>query len=216
MISGWREVERAHLYAGFGVELVHAHDGRPPRGKVDLAFEIDVGGWRPAPLVPRWIRPGLAFLPALERYRDAAGRSPRTYRVKVSAELYLPLYTWQELPGIDVLVAPWDEANPPAVTLDAPVRIPLLPRAGHPFDVRPVLRGYVINPNGSPLATALVEFDGMQVLTDAAGEFALPMPRAPAGTSLVDVSAVPTDGRSAAFPVTLPDELRQKVVFTLN
>jgi hypothetical protein len=215
-VIGWREVERAHLHAGLGVELITDHDGRPPHGRIDLSIEVDAGGWRPIAARPRWIRPNLAFVPALERYRDAAGRPPRIYRVKVIAELYRPLYEHLEQPGIDIPVSAWDEANPPVPTLLQPVRIPLLPLPGVRFDDRPVLRGFVLNPNATPVVTALVEFDGHRVVTASDGEFALPMPRAPTGISLVDVAAVPSDGRADVFPVTLPNELRAKVVFTLN
>ncbi|MCA9675443.1 MAG: hypothetical protein H6709_11215 [Kofleriaceae bacterium] len=216
-MTDWLEIERRDLYAGLTVRVFHEHDGRPPRGRVTMSLDVDdgAGGWHDTGRAPRWLRPGLAFYPYLERHVDARGRAPRDYRVRVDAELYQPRYLWELKDGEVATVHPWDASTPPAVLPAGPLAVALLPRPAHPIDARgPVLRGYVVNPDASPVATALVEFDQLQVLTERDGEFALPLPRAPVGMSLIDVAAL--DGRTGTFPVTVPDELRAQVVFTLT
>src|SRR5262249_21017369 len=155
------------------------------------------------------------WFPYLERYADARGRAPRTYRVRVSAEFYVPRYSY-DADGVDVQVAPYDDVNPPAFVPAQPQKIGLLPTATYPYaDAVPVLRGNVIDPAGEPVVNALVSWtDGTlqtdSVLTDADGEFNLPMRRAPRDTP-INIQAQrpppPAGGRSGAIIARIPQDL---------
>src|SRR5437868_10897529 len=90
----FRELEHTRLFAGLGVRLVDDYTEQGPIGWTRVFLDVaDGDGWRelPADLMPRTrTGSGLVWFPWLERYRDARGRGPGKYRVRVAAECSVP------------------------------------------------------------------------------------------------------------------------------
>ena len=222
MTLRYRELEHTRLCAGLGVRLIDDHTQQPPIGWTRVFLDVDDdGAWRE--LSPDGVRRaitngGVVWFPWLERRRDARGRGPGRYRVRVAAELGTPAYLFDR-DGVEVLVAPYDDAAPPAGTPPI-VEIALLPAAHYPFAAAvPVLRGAVKDALGAPVPRALVAWsapgDGPplvtdEVLSDEDGEFSLPMRRAPHATP-IEVTArrppPPEPGRQRTVSVRLPADL---------
>ena len=223
MTLRFRELEHSALYAGLGVQLIDEFESVPvqgfeaaPLGSTSIEVAIDDGG------VFRTIDPpavrtpsGVIWFPYLERYADARGRTPRTYRIRVAAQFYAPRYSY-DADGVDIQIAPYDDVNPPTFVPTAPAKIRLLPTASYPFAVGvPVLRGNVIDTAGDPVVNALVSWLDValqtdSVLTDADGEFSLPLRRAAHNTP-IDIHAErpppPPGGRSGDTVVRIPQDL---------
>jgi len=218
----FRELEHTRLHAGLGVRLVDDYTGQGPIGWRRILLDIDDGGALrelPPTLVRRTLTSGgVVWFPWLERHRDARGLPPRKYRVRIVAELYTPAYLF-DAEGVEVLVAPYDDATPPAGTPPV-VEIPLLPAANYPFGPEvAILRGAVEDAAGERVARALVRWldPGLgaplvtdEVLSDDDGEFNLPMRRAPRGVP-IDVHAErpppPDPGPQRTVSVQLPAAL---------
>jgi hypothetical protein len=217
----FRELEATALYAGLGVQLIDEYASvpntrdAPAIGPVTIELDIDEAGtWRPidtAGHLQRRTPSGIVWFPWLEYHRDARGMAPRKYRVRVSAPAYIPLYQWDSS-GLEALVYPYDNVEPPAGPASL-LRAVLLPSAMYPFapDV-PILRG-VVTDAGTPVPEVLVYWTDAtlrtdRVLTDADGEFELPMRRAPPGPNPIFVAAeTPFGGPSGDVPVRLPQDL---------
>ena len=222
MTLRYEELESSRLYAGFGVRLLDAYTGQGPIGRTRVDLDIaDGGAWRELTpdLAQRVSTPGgVVWFPWLEHHRDARGRAPGRYRVRVTSELSTPAYLFDQ-GGIEVLVAPYDDATPPTGTPPT-IEIELLPAAGYPFSpIVPVLRGAVRDEAGQPMPRALVGWVDPKlgpplitdrVLSDDHGEFHLPMRRAPHATP-IEIQArrppPPPGGKRAAASVRLPDDL---------
>jgi len=220
----FRELEHSTLFAGLGVQLIDEFESVPaqgfevaPLGWTNIEVAIDDGGGAFRTIDPLTVRTpsGVIWFPYLERYADARGRTPRTYRVRVSAQFYVPRYSY-DADGIDLQVAPYDDVNPPTFVPALPQKIGLLPAAMYPHaDAVPVLRGSVVDTVGVPVVNALVSwFDPTlqtdSVLTDVDGEFSLPMRRAPRDTP-ININAQrpppPAGGRSGDTIVRIPQDL---------
>lgn len=220
----FRELESSSLYAGLCVQLVDEFASVPnvdvpPLGWTTIDVDVDDGGvWRAldsAALVIARSQAGLVWYPWLEHHRDAAGMVARNYRVRVAAEHYTPRYRYDS-DGVTVGVAPYDDVSEPASIPAGPTKITLLPTSTYPFaPAVPVLRGLVVDSSNIPVPDAMVSwtFGALQaesVLTDADGEFALPMRRAPLNTP-IDVHAErpppPGTGPSGDVIVRIPQDL---------
>jgi hypothetical protein len=222
----FHELEDVSLYAGLGIQLIDDFESVPAQGlevapigwtRIELAIDDGGGVFRAIEPPYQVIRGsgGVLWFPYLERYRDARGRAPRTYRVRIEAEFYVPSYSYQA-EGVDIQVAPYDPVNPPAFVPTLPTKIHLLPAAMYPFeDAVPVLHGSVVDTANAPVVAALVTWmDGAlqtdAVLTDADGEFSLPMRRAPRDTP-IDIHAErpppPAGGRAGDTIVRIPQDL---------
>lgn len=224
---GFRGLESSSIYAGLGVQLIDefasvpaANLEAPPLGWTKIEIDVEDGGvFRPLDpdaLITARTPAGVVWYPWLEHYFDARGKLPRNYRVRVSAEFYTPRYRFDS-DGIVVAVSPYDDINPPASVPVEPTKVMLLPAATYPFATAiPVLRGTVIDAAVVPVANALVSWidstatlQNDAVLTDADGEFALPMRRAPIDV-LIDVHAElpPTGiGPSGDIVIRIPQDL---------
>ncbi len=224
MTLQFRELEHSALFAGLGVQLIDEYESVAalgfevaPTGWTEVELLIDDGGgaFRRLDATPVRTPGGVLWFPYLERYADARGRVPRTYRVRVSAQFYVPRYAYDS-DGIDLQIAPYDDVNAPAFVPTLPTKIGLLPNAMYPFaDAVPILRGSVVDTSNAPVANALVSWIDATlqtdvVLTDADGEFSLPMRRAPRDTP-IDIHAErpppPAGGRSGDTIVRIPQDL---------
>jgi hypothetical protein len=218
----YRELEHTRLYAGLGVRLVDDYTQQAPIGWTRVSLDIaDDDAWREldTDLAPRTVTAGgLVWFPWLERRRDSRARASGRYRLRVAAELATPAYLCDR-DGIEVLVAPFDDASPPAGTPPI-IEIALLPAANYPYAPGvPVLHGVVKDAAGEPVPRALVSWarsgDGPphvtdEVLSDDDGEFSLPMRRAPLATP-IDITArrrpPPVPGPERTVQVKLPADL---------
>lgn len=208
-MSTWKIVESTELYAGLGVQLLDDHTDRPIEAVVDIAVDIEVGAsWRELELEPQVLPAAVFYFPNLERYRDAVGRPPGRYRVRVRSGRYVPLYQLLGGAGVVVQVEPWDDSNPPVTTLSRPEPLRMLPRPAAPFGTTPTLRGRVQTPGPDPIgiAGAIVSYNqpqpvgpprSIQVLSEADGDYALPIRRI--ATPALTVS-VASGGPPQPFP----------------
>ena len=184
MTLRFRELESTALHSGLGVRLVDDHTGQAALGWIKVELDIDDNNtWRPVERPVAVGGGGVIWYPWLEHYRDARGLPPRKYQVRVAAENYVPLYSFDQS-GVDALVEPYDDDNFPAAQPD-PIEVTLLPLASYPFlpDVQRV-RGRVVDASNAPVSGALVEWlhptlKTDRVLTDEDGELVLPLRRAP-------------------------------------
>lgn len=227
----FRQLESSSLYAGLGVQLIDDYESTPavgptpafdasPIGWVQIELDIDdAGTWRPLdPEVLKVSRTagGVTWFPWLEHYRDASLKQPRKYRVRVTAEHYTPRYQFDQ-EGVEVTVFPYDDNTPPGTLPTGPERIVLLPAATYPFAPNvPVLRGNVRDlATLTPQPNAIVTWSqgalrSDTVLTDADGEFTLPLRRAPQDGSQVFIHTERPPlgtGPSADEVVHLPQDL---------
>jgi len=226
----YRDLESTRIHAGLGVRLIDEHTQQAPIGWTRVFLDVDdsAGGsagaaWRELATdgARRAVTAGgVVWFPWLERRRDARGRGPGRYRVRVLAEHGTPAYLFDR-EGVEVLVAPYDDAALPAGTPPL-VEISLLPAANYPFGAAvPVLRGVVRDAGGAPVPRALVGWTAPiggpplvtdEVLSDEDGEFNLPMRRAPHGVP-IEVSArrapppLPGAGARRVVSVQLPADL---------
>jgi hypothetical protein len=222
MTLRYRDLEHSRVHAGLGVRLIDEYTQKPPIGWTRVYLDVaDGGAWRE--LSPEIVRRtttsgGVVWFPWLERYRDAAGHAPGKYRVRVAAELAAPAYL-SDGDGVEVLVAPYDDAAPPVGTPPI-VEIALLPAANYPFGPGvPVLHGAVEDHLGERVPRARVGWGDPgggtalvtdEVLSDADGEFCLPMRRAPRATPIEITAqrpAPPAAGKHGSASVRLPDDL---------
>lgn len=230
MTLRYRDLESTRLYAGLGVRLVDVYTRQSPIGWTRVFLDADEdGAWRE--LLPDAARRtttngGVIWFPWLQRRRDARGRGPVKYRVRAAAEFGTPAYLFDR-DGALALVAPYDEAAPPAGTPPV-VELALLPAANYPFGAAvPVLRGVVRDALGAPVPRALVAWAAPaadpslvtdEVLSDDDGEFSLPMRRTPRGTP-IDVTArrppPPEPGTHRTVSVQLPRDLSTYLTLVL-
>lgn len=220
---GFRELEHSTLYAGVGVQLVDEFASVPaqdlvvpPLGATRVELDLDdAGTWRPVARTAVHTPGGVAWFPYLERHADARDRAPRSYRIRVWAQLYTPRYAY-DADGVIVQVAPYDDEHAPAFTPGLPVKVALVPNAAYPYpDAVPILRGGIVDTSGAPVTLALVSWidAALQtdaVLTDADGEFSLPLRRAPRDTPIVvhaERPPPPAGGRSGDVIVRIPQDL---------
>jgi hypothetical protein len=215
MTLRFRELEHTSLYAGLGLRLVDVFTGTGPLGWVKVQLDVgDSGAWREIERPAAVTAGGVIWFPWLEHYADASGRTPRLYRARVAAEWYAPRYGFDS-DGVTTLVVPYDDRVEPA-TPPRPLDVLLLPSAGYPFaPAVPLLRGAVTDALGAPVEAALVTWrhdalDAESALSDADGEFTLPMRRAPKDTSIAvraERPAPPPGGTSGEITVRVPQDL---------
>lgn len=179
----WRVLpgERSELYSPIGLRLLDEMTGGPPVGRTEAFLDVREGAdWRSTAIRAVRTPGGVVAYPGLERRADVTG-PPRHYRVRITAELYRPLYLISQ-DGIEFDAHPWNDTNPPANTAQEPQDVKLTPAPNYPFPSHvPVLRGVVIDAfTLDPVADAEVFYVNLErVLSDERGEFALPLRFAP-------------------------------------
>jgi hypothetical protein len=153
---------------------------------------------------------GVVAYPGLERHADVTGLEPRQYRVRLTAEFYVPYYRANSN-GIPFTAYPFNDTNPPAVIVGMATDTLLLPAPNYPFATHiPVLRGLVIDAARKPVPDAYVtQTSKERVLTDSRGTFALPLRWAQLNVRISIDATDQRTGRHGSIQIRLPDSLRQ-------
>lgn len=211
--------ERRVLYTQVAIDLVDDFTGAPPLGRISVTLEVDRGGtWHMVPRKPVFTATSTAAFPGLGLTSHPADKLPQQYRVRVTSSRYRPLYGGSlALDAVVFTVHPYDHQHPPATLLAAPLPVFLLPGTDYSFSSGvPVLHGRIEDPGGLPVDNALVKEGGRErVLTDARGEFSLPLRWVPLGTT-VTIDAEDRSGRLGNLALNVPGDLVAGQVITVS
>jgi hypothetical protein len=204
--------ETSLTYSPVGLRLLDELTDDAPLGKTTAYLDIrDASGvWRQTDIPAVRTPSGVVSYPGLERHTEVIFFVPQHYRVRISADLYVPLYQANS-DGIEFDAYPYNDATP--LPKNRIVRLPqdlfLTPAPNYPFQGHiPVLRGIVIDPAKNPVPNALVTQGPIErVVTDSRGTFALPL-RWAAQNVPIPIDAVDNrTHRLGSIPVTLPGDL---------
>jgi len=211
-------------FSPIGIELVDDVLTSPagptiaaPLGAIHAFLDEDdgAGGFRPTTAKPQITSQAIVTFPGVGRRPRPAIAAPVTYRVRIEADLYRPLYL-ASAAGIQFVAQPWNDEEP-ANVVPTFARAILLPAFHYQFpSYVPVLRGEVVDLAGNPVANALVvEGANARALSDERGAFALPLRWTPNG---VPVSITATDAllRTGTIAVTLPADLEQGQLIAIS
>jgi hypothetical protein len=217
-VSGWTQVASEHraLYSPIGLRLIDDFTGTGPLGRVSarLDRQVSAGVWAPTDL-DALLTPSSTFIwPGLGRMQQPASAPTRRFRVRVTAERYRPEYL-QSADGFEFDSPPWDDDNPPNPVTSGPTDLYLFPATAYDFPtwVR-VLRGFVQDASGAPVANALIyQAAAEHALSDERGTFSLPLRWATNGQVIDAVDS--RTGRSGTHVLNLPADLLGSVTITI-
>jgi hypothetical protein len=202
-----------------GLRLLDELTNQPPLGAVQAALDIlDAGGnWQQTDTQPVFTPSAVISYPGLERHTVVTGLPTRTYRVRLSADLYIPYYLINS-DGIQFQAYPYNDDNPPAVVATLPIDTPLLPAPNYPYVSHiPVLRGEVVDPAGHPVPNAYVtQGNKERALTDARGTFALPLRWVQANTPTTIDATDQRTGRVGSISIQLPAALNSSQKISIS
>jgi hypothetical protein len=194
-----------------GFRLIDDMSGQAPIGLVRCKLEVSdgAGAWVPTGIVASRSLGGIVIFPGLGRVarRGLAEAQSQRYRAGFDAEFYRPQYrVLQE--GLEFDVAPYNDAEPPPGLNGVPLDVVLVPASNFPFppELR-VLRGTVRFGSNAVSDAEVSRGNVDRTLTDARGEYALPL-RLPPLTGQITIDA--TDhrtGRVGHVDVNLPGAL---------
>jgi hypothetical protein len=220
-VRTWRTLpqERSLLFGPIGLRLVDALSASGPLGWVRPMLDERVAGqWLESAARVLVSGNGIVTVPGLGRTARPAQAATRHYRLRVEAEHYRPLYR-ATADGIEFDTHPYDDRTPPQTFATGTTDARLLPAANYPFPGHlRVIRGVVRDPQGDPVADALVEDmpTRSQALSDERGRFALPLLAAIDGTpAAVTATRAPT-GQTGTLNVTLPADLGHNLTITVQ
>jgi hypothetical protein len=203
-------VELTQVYSPVGLRLVDELTNESPLGAVQATLDIlDVAGkWQQTDTQAVVTPSSVIAYPGLERHAVVAGLLPRTYRVRLRADFYIPFYL-TNLDGIQFTAYPYNNDNPPAVIFTQATDTLLLPASSYPFASHiPVLRGVVVDAAGNTIQNAYVtQSTKERALTDSRGTFALPLRWAATNTP-IEIDAIDQrTGRTGSISIQLPAAL---------
>jgi hypothetical protein len=209
--------ERSELYSPVGLRLLDEMTGERPIGRVEAFLDVRDGtAWRATGIQAVRTPGGVVAYPGLERRADVSG-PPRRYRVRLTSELYRPVYPSPLFDGFEFQAFPWNDTNPPRTITGFPRDVKLAPAPGYPFpSFVPVLRGRVLDTAKKPVADAEVLFANERVLSDERGEFALPLRFAAFGPLLTIETVHRPTGRRGSFKITLPAALGKSQTISIS
>jgi hypothetical protein len=202
--------ESMKLYSPIGLRLVDDFTGAGPRGRVDVFLDARdaSGNWNATGVAAVKTLSGILSYPGLERHALVTGLPSRHYRVRLVAELYIPLYQ-RNSDGIEFDAFPYNDEHPPSSVNVGTQDAVLTPAPNYRIeDHVPLLRGVVVDAANNPVKNALVTQGSKErVLTDLRGAFALPL-RWVAANTPVPVDAVDErTGRTGTITIQLPGSL---------
>jgi hypothetical protein len=213
----WQRIPESQiLHTPIAVRAIDDLTGGAPLAPVSFALDWQDG--------PRWVATGIdpvrtpsgiTAWPGLGRVQDPVATPARRYRVRFADQddlrIYRPAYAFL-LDGLEFDVDPWNDAIPPTTSLGAPERVFLWPGVAYPFPrTLPLLRGRTIDGGGAPLADARITGANDHVLSDATGNFCLPIRLTNAAASILVTAEHQRSGVSGAITVALPRGLGTSV-----
>jgi hypothetical protein len=205
------------LLSPIGLQLVDDFSGAAPVGEIVAHLDESNGVTFVATHISGIVSPsGVLAYPGLGRQALVALQPPKTYRIRVDAQLYRPFYRAAS-DGIVFNVPPYNDAEP--VNLPPPTfgRLILLPAFQYPYSSHvPVLRGEVVDTLMRPVTDALVidQLFGERTLTDERGTFSLPLRQlAPGVGDTIKISD--RLARTGSLPITLPGALTSGVLISI-
>jgi hypothetical protein len=216
-MAGWQELrsERRALFSPVGLRLIDEFTGKSPQGRLKASIDRQVspGIWAPTGLAAVYTPSGTIAWPGLGRRREPASAPTRRYRARVAAERYRPDYL-ATVDGVEFDAPAWDDDNDPNPVTRGSTDLYLLPAPVYDFPAwLRVLRGFVQDAQGAPVANVRITTTGERVLSDERGVFALPLRWATNGQSIDAVDA--RGGRSGQRALSLPGDLQASVTITI-
>ena len=211
-------VETKRTYSPVALRLLDELTNQPPLGSVQAVLDIQdaSGAWVATEIGDTRTPSAIVSYPGLERHAQVTGLPPRNYRVRLSADFYIPYYR-VNFDGIVFTAYPYNDNNPPAQFAKIPADTPLLPATNYPFASHiPVLRGKVVDPNNKPVRDAFVtQANNERALTDASGRFALPLRWVTPDTN-VPIDASDRSGRNGLINVQIPAALGAEQIIPVS
>lgn len=209
---------RRELTTPIAIRLRDDFTGEAPFGSVVLFLDVQDGtAWHPTGRAPAMTASGIFTYPNLERSAAPAGKPPRRYRVRIEAANYRPRYL-RSADAVEFDAFPGNDDVVPSTFATVVQTEALLPSPGYPFPTHvPVLRGLVTDTAGKPVANVVVR-EGLRetVLTDARGQYALPLRWVPPAVPVpIDAEDLRT-GRTDTNTIVLPSSLGVSINFTIS
>jgi len=211
--------EVIRLYSPVGLRLLDELTNQPPLGSVRAILDLqDAGGnWRQTDIRAVMTPSAVISYAGLGRRAVVAGVPFQTYRVRLTADFYIPYYLTNAA-GIQFDAYPYNDDNPPAVIASLAIDTPLLPAPQYPFASHiPVLRGVVVDANGNAVPNAYVtQSNNERALTDSRGTFALPLRWVPANTPVPVDATDQRTGRTGSISIQIPAALSSNQKIPIN
>jgi len=211
--------EGNRLYSGVSLRLLDELTNQAPLGCVKALLDIQAsdGTWRTTDIQDTRSPSSVVSYPWLERHAVVTGLQPQQYRVRLTADYYIPYYQLNS-DGIAFKAYPYNDANPPTQFALIPSDTPLLPATNYPFaNYIPVLRGVVVDSTRKLVANAYVtQGNTERALTDPSGNFALPLRWVQSGTTIPIDAADQRTGRSGSIDISFPTAISRSQTISIS
>lgn len=207
------------VYSPVGLRLLDELANQAPLGSVQAVLDIqDPGGaWRTTDIKDNRTPGAVVTYTDLERHAVVTDLQPRQYRVRLTADYYIPYYRINA-DGIVFTAYPYNDANPPTQIVRIPTDLPLLPAPNYPFASHiPVLRGTVVDAARKPVRDASVtQGNNERALTDVQGRFALPLRWVQPNVAVPIDAADQRTGRTGFINIQIPAALGKNQTISIS
>jgi hypothetical protein len=206
-------------YSPVGLRLLDELTNQPPIGNVTAYLDIKNSGgtWQVTNITGARNSDAVLSYPDLERHGVVAGLSPRQYRVRLSADFYIPYYRLNA-EGIVFTAYPFNDSNPPAQVVTVPTDTVLLPASNYPFAPNiPVLRGIVVDATGKTVRdVSVTQGNTERAITDEKGNFALPLRWAQSNVNVPIDATDQRTGHTGSINIQLPADLGKSHIISIS
>jgi hypothetical protein len=206
-------------YSPVGLRLLDDLTNQTPLGKVQAILDTKDanGNWQQTNIKASMNSDGVLAYPGLERHAIVTGQPSRQYRVRLVADLYIPYYRINA-DGIVFTAYPFNDENPPSTVVKVPTDTALVPAKNYPFPPNvPVLRGIVVDATGKQIPdVSVTQGNTERTLTDAKGQFALPLRWViPKTDTLID-AINQRNGQTRTITIQIPADLGRSQTISIN
>jgi hypothetical protein len=213
-------LERIRLFSPIGLQLVDDMTDGDPVGAVRATLDRQetANTWTTTKIKGVHTPAGIVAYPGLGRTSNPVGKPAVTYRVRLDADFYVPVYR-ATADGIQFQAYPYNDANDPQQFATTATETRLTPAPAYPFASHiPVLRGTVKDGSGARVPDVLVFWgtapNQERCITAADGGFALPLRLA---TGAITVSAIDQrTGRHKDQQIALPGDLAKSWTLVIS
>lgn len=199
MSATLRSPDVLELVTPVAFRLVDSMTGAAPIRRIVTILEEQTspGNWTRIAVEPTYTASGFLIFPKLDKRAHALGQPARKYRFKIdtaATPAYLPAYgaAPATADGIEFDSFPYNDDALPPTFANHITDVVLFPSPRYPFNPNtPVLRGYAKRTGTNERVAGAEVMEGVhdRTLTDAAGEFALPLRQvAPHVNTVIDVT----------------------------